>query len=70
MLGCQLSLNMQTPIFPNTLNLNLEVLIEELDQQFPDVMPDLRLSEKEFAYRVGQVSVVRYLKNKLTNDEE
>jgi hypothetical protein len=48
----------------------LEVLIEELDQQFPDVMPDLRLSEKEFAYRVGQVSVVRYLKNKLTNDEE
>tara|TARA_R100000008_G_scaffold841_1_gene703 strand:- start:648 stop:833 length:186 start_codon:yes stop_codon:yes gene_type:complete len=61
---------MQTPIFPNTLNTNLEVLIEELDQQFPDVMPDLRLSEKEFAYRVGQVSVVRYLKNKLTNDEE
>jgi len=61
---------MQTPIFPNTLNTNLEVLIEELDQQFPDVMPDLRLSEKEFAYRAGQVSVVRYLKNKLTNDEE
>ena len=61
---------MQTPIFPNTLNLNLEVLIEELDQQFPDVMPDLRLSEKEFAYMVGQVSVVRYLKSKITNDEE
>ena len=61
---------MQTPIFPSTLNLNLEVLIEELDQQFPDVMPDLQLSEKEIAYRVGQVSVVRYLKNKLTNDEE
>ena len=61
---------MQTPIFPNTLNTNLEVLIEELDEQFPDVMPDLRLSEKEFAYRAGQVSVVRYLKNKLTNDEE
>tara|TARA_R100000458_G_scaffold20643_1_gene18446 strand:+ start:117 stop:263 length:147 start_codon:yes stop_codon:yes gene_type:complete len=48
----------------------LEVLIEELDQQFPDVMPDLRLSEKEFAYRAGQVSVVRYLKSKITNDEE
>ena len=61
---------MQTPIFPNTLNTNLEVLIEELDQQFPDVMPDLQLSEKEIAYRVRQVSVVRYLKNKLTNDEE
>ena len=60
---------MQTPIFPNTLNLNLEVLIEELDQQFPDVMPDLQLSEKEIAYRVGQVSVVRYLKSKITDEE-
>ena len=62
-------MNMQTPIFPNTLNLNLEVLIEELDEQFPDNMPDLNLSEKEFAYRVGQVSVVRYLKSKLSNEE-
>ena len=58
---------MQTPIFPSTLNTNLEVLIEELDEQFPDNMPDLNLSEKEFAYRVGQVSVVRYLKSKLSN---
>ena len=58
---------MQTPIFPNTLNTNLEVLIEELDQQFPDLMPDLALSEKETAYRIGQVSVVRYLKSKLLN---
>ncbi len=60
---------MQTPIFPSTLNTNLEVLIEELDEQFPDNMPDLNLSEKEFAYRVGQVSVVRYLKSKLSNEE-
>ena len=62
-------MNMQTPIFPSTLNTNLEVLIEELDEQFPDNMPDLNLSEKEFAYRVGQVSVVRYLKSKLSNEE-
>ena len=62
-------MNMQTPIFPSTLNTNLEVLIEELDEQFPDNMPDLNLSEKEFAYRVGQVSVVRNLKSKLSNEE-
>ena len=62
-------MNMQTPIFPSTLNTNLEVLIEELDEQFPDNMPDLNLSEKEFAYRVGQVSVVRYLKSKITDEE-
>ena len=62
-------MNMQTPIFPNTLNTNLEVLIEELDLQFPDVMPDLQLSEKEYGFRVGQVSVVRYLKHKLLDEE-
>ena len=59
---------MQTLIYPNTLE--LDKIIEELDEKFPDMMPDLNLSEKEFGYRVGQVSVVRYLKSKLTNDEE
>ena len=59
---------MPIPIYPNTLE--LDRIIEELDEKFPDMMPDLNLSEKEFGYRVGQVSVVRYLKSKLTNDEE
>ena len=58
---------MQTPIYPNTLEVNL--VIDDLQEKFPDVMPDLNLSEKEFAYRVGQVSVVRYLKNKLLEEE-
>ncbi len=58
---------MQTPIYPNTLEVNL--VIDDLQEKFPDVMPDLNLSEKEFAYRVGQVSVVRYLKNKLIEEE-
>ena len=58
-------MNMQTPSFPNTLShVDMGKLIEELDQQFPDVMPDLNLSEKEYGYRVGQVSVIRYLKSK------
>ena len=62
-------MNMQTPIFPNTLNsIDLGVLIEELDQQFPDIMPDLNLSEQEYGYRIGQVSVVRYLKSKFTEE--
>ena len=59
---------MQTLSYPNTLE--LDKIIEELDEKFPDMMPDLNLSEKEFGYRVGQVSVIRYLKSKLTNDEE
>ena len=59
---------MQTLIYPNTLE--LDKIIEELDEKFPDMMPDLNLSEKEFGYRVGQVSVIRYLKSKLTNDVE
>ena len=44
------------------------MLIEELDHTFPDVMPDLNLSPTEYGYRVGQVSVVRYLKSKLTEE--
>ena len=57
---------MQTPIFPSTLD--LDMLVKELDEQFPDRMPELCLSDKEMSYRIGQVSVVRYLKNKLTEE--
>ena len=67
MLGCLPSLNMQTPIYPNTLEVNL--VIDDLEEKFPDIMPELKLSEKEIAYRCGQVSVVRYLKNKLQEEE-
>ena len=58
---------MQTPIFPSTLD--LEMLVKELDEQFPDKMPELSLSEKEVSYRIGQISVIRYLKSKLTTEE-
>ena len=58
---------MQTPIFPNTLE--LDRVIEELDELFPDNMPDYQISEKEFSYRCGQVSVVRYLKDKYLKEE-
>ena len=57
---------MQTPIFPNTLD--LEMLVKELDQTFPDTMPDPNTSMQEFYVRAGQVSVVRYLKDKFTEE--
>jgi hypothetical protein len=46
----------------------LKVLIQELDMIYPDVCPDHSLSHPEFAYRAGQISVVRYLKSKLEKD--
>ena len=67
MRGCQRSLNMQIPIYPNTLEPNQ--LLDELDEKFPDVMPDPGLSIGEYHFRAGQVSVVRYLKSKLTDEE-
>ena len=48
----------------------LSRLIDQLDICYPDVMPDYSLSEKEFAYRAGQVSVVRILKYKLKELKE
>jgi hypothetical protein len=46
----------------------LKLLIEELDQVYPDIFPDYSLQHHEIAYRAGQVSVVRYLKSKLQPD--
>jgi hypothetical protein len=46
----------------------LKLLVEELDEVYPDMCPDHNLSHQEIAYRAGQVSVVRYLKSKLEKD--
>ena len=43
----------------------LSRLIDELDDQYPDIMPDPSIGLTEVAYRAGQVSVVRQLKHKL-----
>ena len=43
----------------------LSRLIDELDELYPDTMPEPRLGLTEIAYRAGQVSVVRRLKQKL-----
>lgn len=44
----------------------LSRLIDELDERYPDQMPEPSLGLTEIAYRSGQVSVVRQLKHKLS----
>jgi len=58
---------MQIQTSQSTLNWgSLERLLDDLDQQFPDKFPDHTLSEKEIAYRAGQISIIRLLKQNLS----
>ena len=57
---------MQIQTSQSTLNWgSLERLLDDLDQQFPDKFPDHNLSDKEIAYRAGQISIIRLLKENL-----
>ena len=40
----------------------LRVLVEQLVEAFPDAYPPISLTEKEFAFRAGQVDICRRLK--------
>ena len=40
-----------------------------LSEQFPDISPDLDWDERTIIWRAGQVSVVRWLKAKLLEQE-
>jgi hypothetical protein len=40
----------------------LHVLVEQLITAFPDAYPPISLTEKEFAFRAGQVDICRRLK--------
>ena len=65
---CQLSLNMQTQIYPSTLNLHtekLEKLIEDLDSKFPPQTIHPKEDINSIMYRAGQASVVEYVKQLL-----
>ena len=65
---CQLSLNMQTQIYPNTLNLHsekLEKLIEDLDNKFPPHTIHPKEEINSIMYKAGQQSVVEYVKQLL-----
>ena len=46
-----------------------EALVRELAEQFPDRAPDLDWSDKEIMFKAGQVSVVRWLAQKLLEQE-
>jgi|TARA_B100000212_G_C27291833_1_gene497623 hypothetical protein len=68
-LACPHFLNMPTPIYPSTLDWGrIQVIVDELDEQFPDKFPDHTLSEKEISYRAGQLSIIRILKEKLKGE--
>ena len=65
---CQLSLNMQTQIYPSTLNLHsekLEKLIEDLDNKFPPQTIHPKEDINSIMYKAGQQSVVEYVKQLL-----
>ena len=67
-LECQRSLNMQTPIYPSTLNIHserLEKLIEELENKFPNQPIHPKEQLPSIMYRAGQASVVEYVKQLL-----
>ena len=66
-LECLHFLNMQIQTSQSTLNWgSLERFLDDLDQQFPDKFPDHTLSDKEIAYRAGQISIIRLLKENLS----
>lgn len=43
----------------------LHVLVHQLIQAFPDTYPSYTISEKEFAFRAGQVDICRRLQTAL-----
>ena len=65
---CQPSLNMQTQIYPSTLNLHtekLDKLIEDLDNKFPTQTIHPKEDINSIMYKAGQQSVVEYIKQLL-----
>ena len=65
---CQLSLNMQTQIYPSTLNLHtekLDKLIEDLENKFPHTPIHPKEEITAIMYKAGQASVVAYIKQLL-----
>ena len=47
-----------------------ERLVAALAVQFPDVSPDVSLTDREIMFRAGQVSVVRWLAAKVEEQEQ
>ena len=45
-------------------------LVAVLAAQFPDVAPDVSMTDREIMFRAGQVSVVRWLAAKLEEQDQ
>jgi hypothetical protein len=59
---------MQIQTYQSTLNWgDLQRFLKDIDEQFPDTFPDHTLSEKEISYRAGQISIIRLLKQQLSD---
>ena len=71
MLGCLRSLNMQTPIYLNTLEtqgLQLSSLLAELEKNFPPTNPTPEMTMEQVMYRSGQRSVVEWIQSRMEED--
>ncbi len=49
---------------------NLEQVVKEIDELFPPVNPTPSWTESEIFYRAGQRSVVEWLVNRITKEED
>ncbi len=61
---------MQTPISLNTLNLlTVERLLEELEDLYPPFNPTPDTPLNQIMYRSGQVSVVEWIRTRITTED-
>lgn len=61
---------MQSPISLNTLNLlTVERLLEELEDLYPPFNPTPETPINQIMYRSGQVSVVEWIRTRITNED-
>ena len=70
-LECPPSLNMQTQIYPSTLNIHsekLEKLVEDLENIFADSPIHPKEEINAIMYKAGQASVVAYVKQLLEDN--
>jgi hypothetical protein len=62
---------MPTLTFPNMLNLGLTVerLVQELEDNFPQFLPQPNDSQNMIMYKSGQRSVVEWIVNRLSDED-
>ena len=62
---------MPTPTFPNMLNLGLTVerLVQELEDNFPQFLPQPNDPVNMIMYKSGQRSVVEWIVNRLSDED-